>query len=115
MQNYEPVSWAGRQIVTCHLDFWEDNVLMPKDTPYTWVVDFDQTAVGHAVNDISQIFMSQVFGTDKLSSKQRFIKAYLQELNYDCSDEAVDLLIFDAQCGALRTYCEYSFFLSEMD
>ena len=90
-QNYEPMSYSGKQLVTTHLDIWEDNILMPKDTPYQWVVDFDQTSVGHAVNDIAQIFMSQVFGIDRHESRQKFVQAYLQELNYDSSNESVEL------------------------
>ena len=104
------MSLPGKKIVTTHSDIWEDNILVPKNSGLIWAIDFDHTCTSYAVNDISQIFMFQVFGTEKLASKKIFIKAYLQALNYDTSEEAINLLIFDAQCAALRTFCEYSFF-----
>jgi len=124
----EPLSEAGKKIVTSHGDYHLKNAATAADG-HDWAIDLDMAAVQYAVNDISYHFFTSDTFTEKSTyldfgastaaenlallsdgnyhqlteesqnNQKKFAKAYLYQLELNDSDEEVDKLLFDAMCA----------------
>lgn len=101
---YEPLSEAGKRIVTTHGDFHSGNVLLDKNMK-VYGIDFEFTNVSWAINDIGYVFSNKDFKCWNYENKSKFCKRYLEVLGLPNDKENVDLLIYDAEChGLLRIF-----------
>jgi len=103
----EPISIAGKRIVTTHGDIHYSNVI--KNTfGDIYLVDLEHICVSYAVNDLSYFFMAQM-NEKSLKDKLSFCKTYLEALNLESIyniDEQAELLLFDIQNGYMTAHWE---------
>jgi len=98
----EPLSEAGKKIITSHGDFHEGNVMIDKPTGKYLAIDLEFTTVQYAAGGIAYIFSINSMGTSTVEGRKSFVKAYLEASGYPFEPEDVDLLVFDAQCARIR-------------
>jgi len=98
---FEPLSQAGKRIVTTHNDIHRGNVLIDKNQK-AYLIDYETTSVTWAISDICQVFERKLFGTENYEGKVNFCKIYLEELGLASTKEEIDLLIFDAEVNRTR-------------
>jgi len=99
---FEPLSDAGKRIVTTHNDIHKGNVLIDSNQE-AYLIDYETTSITWAIFDITQIFQRKLFGTDNYEGKVEFCKIYLEELGLASTKEEIDLLIFDAEVNRTRS------------
>lgn len=111
---FEPLSEAGKRIVTVHGDIHKANVIVKEDEKAQFI-DYEFTCPQWAVNDIAYMFAdwNTVIENDA-KSRFNFCKKYLEELGLPSDDEQVELLVFDAECQKLRVF-HCSKLLQELD
>jgi len=124
----EPLSEAGKKLVTSHGDFHLKNAAKSANGR-VWALDLDMAAVQYAIGDISyHFYISDIFlpnayyfnyGKEtlkenydlmwdgkyhKLTRKSRrnqrkFARAYLKQLDMSHKKKDIDLLLYDSMCG----------------
>mmetsp|Transcript_110523 Transcript_110523/g.236170 ORF Transcript_110523/g.236170 Transcript_110523/m.236170 type:complete len:871 (+) Transcript_110523:107-2719(+) len=93
---FEPISPAGRRIVTCHGDFSHRKVLRTESGDL-YCFDLENSCVTFAVEDLAQALCA--FGNP--SARRAFVQTYLVEAGYPARKEDVDALILDAECYSM--------------
>ena len=97
-----PVTEAGQRIVTTHGDFNPGNLIVT-DEGVINVIDFEQTHVSFAVEDISYFFGHLPCTSNCPDIKLAFCKAYLKEMGYPHEEEDVFALTLDGERGTLSS------------
>lgn len=102
----EPLSEAGRRVITSHGDYHEQNVIIEKSTGKYLAIDLEFTTVQYAAGGLAYIFgmshfVSQ-YGCATTAGKRSFVKNYLEASGLPATPADVDLLIFDAECARTR-------------
>ena len=98
-----PVSYAGQRIVTSHGDFHPGNIIVSNmhGKKVIKVVDFEQSHVSFAIQDISYCFGAKSFKHKE--TKLAFAEAYLKELGNSFTESDVHALVLDAERCSLST------------
>ena len=98
-----PVSYAGQRIVTTHGDFHPGNIIVSNmhGIFFIKVVDFEQSHVSFAIQDISYCFGAKTFKHKE--TKLAFAEAYLKELGNSFTESDVHALVLDAERCSLST------------
>ena len=98
-----PTSPAGLAVVTTHGDFHMGNIIMSDDGVFN-VVDFEQTHVSLAIQDLSYFFFAMPpTPTSRSDIKLAFCRGYLKALGYPHNEEDVFALALDAELCTLST------------
>ena len=97
-----PSTAVGQRIVTTHGDFNPGN-LITTDTGLINVIDFEQTHVSFAIQDISYFFGHLPCTSNCPDIKFAFCEAYLKELGYPHEEEDVFALTLDGERGTLSS------------
>lgn len=98
----EPLSAAGKRVITSHGDYHDQNVMIEKSTGNYLAIDLEFSTVQYAAGGLGYIFSINQFGCTTLAGKRAFIKEYLKASELPCELADVDLLIFDAECAKIR-------------
>jgi hypothetical protein len=98
----EPLSAAGKRVVTSHGDYHDQNVMIEKSTGNYLAIDLEFTTVQYAAGGLGYVFGLSQYGCDTAAGKRAFIKEYLKASELPCEPADVDLLIFDAECAKIR-------------
>ena len=97
----KPVTTAGKRIVTTHGDFDQGNVIESQEGILN-AIDFEQTHVSFAIQDISYFFNSLPC-VSNIELKLAFCSAYLAEIGYPHEESDVFDLALDAERCALSS------------
>ena len=92
----QPVSSAGKAVVTTHGDYHLGNIIRTEDGDF-YVVDFEQTHVSLAIQDITYFFMMFSGSSDPKTFKFEFCASYLKEMGYPHEHLDVFALVLDAE------------------
>ena len=92
----QPVSPAGQNIVTTHGDYHLGNIVRSHSEGFK-VVDFEQTHVSSAIQDITYFFfaLSSIFKPRHI--RLEFCEAYLKEMGYPSEESDAFTLALDAE------------------
>ena len=92
----QPMSPAGKNIVTTHGDYHFGNIIRSQSEGFK-IVDFEQSHVSSAIEDITYFFfaMSNVFKPRDI--RLAFCAAYLKEMGYPSEESDAFLLALDAE------------------
>lgn len=95
----EPISEAGKKVVTCHGDFHKGNVLEKEDKTLQ-VVGFDFMYAGFAALDIAYYLMVNSLPPP---ARKEFVQAYLKAMGQEEeNEEETNKLIYDVEMQSLR-------------
>ena len=97
----KPITTAGKRIVTTHGDFDQGNVIESQEGILN-AIDFEQTHVSFAIQDISYFFNSLPC-VSNIELKLAFCSAYLAEIGYPHEASDVFDLALDAERCALSS------------
>jgi hypothetical protein len=99
---FHPRSAAGRRVVTCHMDFKPDNILV--NNGELVAIDFDLTCAGPAMNEFGHMMIFWL-GPQLQSYEFRhaFFTDYLRATEQPADDDAVRALMLDAEINSLCT------------
>ena len=97
-----PVTAVGQQIVTTHGDFNPGNLISTHNGDIN-VIDFEQTHISFAIEDISYFFGHLPCTSNCPEIKLAFCRAYLKEMGYPHEEEDVFALALDGERGTHST------------
>ena len=98
-----PTSPAGLAVVTTHGDFHLGNIIRSDDGVFN-VIDFEQTHVSLAIQDLSYFFFAMPpTPTSRLEVKFAFCRGYLKALGYPHNEEDVFAIALDTELCTLST------------
>ena len=98
-----PTSPAGLAVVTTHGDFHSGNIIRSDDGVFN-VIDFEQTHVSLAIQDLSYFFFAMPpTPTSRLEVKLAFCRGYLKARGYPHNEEDVFALALDTELCTLST------------
>ena len=92
----QPLSSAGKAIVTTHGDYHLGNIIVTESKNF-YVVDFEQTHVSSAIQDISYFFFAFPGCSDSKSFKLEFCASYLKEMGRPHEESDAFALALDAE------------------
>ena len=106
----QPMTTAGKRIVSTHGDFDPTNILISEEGILN-VIDFEQAHVSFAIQDMSYFFMN-LPNTSCKEYKMAFCSAYLSEMGYQYEESDVFALALDAERCTLSTGFDSTLFES---
>jgi len=87
---FEPLSEAGKRVVTVHGDFHNGNKLVKDDgTPVA--IDYEFISPQWAINDLAYIISISQFGCGTPEGRWYFAKKYLEHAGFPTTDEDIEL------------------------
>lgn len=101
----EPISTAGKRIVNCHMDFHRFNLVSNKELEKNYLVDFEYSCVSTAAIDLAFTVSCIEWNVEWCQGNpdwwKDFMRTYLETLGLPATDQEIQNLMIDAQCGWL--------------
>ena len=92
----QPFTSAGRAIVTTHGDYHLSNIIVTENKDF-YVIDFEQTHVSFAIQDISFFFFAFPACSESKTFKLEFCASYLKEMGHPHKESDAFALVLDAE------------------
>jgi len=111
---FEPLSTAGRQIVTSHANLNEKNLISTPEGGI-YLLNYENCCVQYAANELAYIFSQNEFGCYDYNGRYEFCRHYLDAMGMLSDDMSVRMLLFDVECARLRSFWDSPLFKNIKD